>query len=177
MKDFRGIERGQCKLCGHCSEYLPPQPGSDGKHKCATCSCPPGRHASTTSPTRQPVSTPKDGAATSTDFIPSAVTRLDGLTTTVIGSCVVPGCGNNVDFNPNTGEEYLHCQDHSGVDLTVLAQLSHQLLAQGGDTGNIGGEDSITMTCMHVVACTQYCACYYGTFPGNFPLMLVLVPF
>ena len=45
MKDSRGVERGQCNKCGHCSEYQPPllvEPESG--YKCTVCRCPPGRH-------------------------------------------------------------------------------------------------------------------------------------
>ena len=93
----------------------------------------------------QPVShvqLPLDGAqsvATSTNSVPSVVARLDGLTTSMMGFCTMPGCSKPADFDPNTGAEYPYCQDHSGVDWTVLA---HQLLAQEGDSqlANIGGE-------------------------------------
>ena len=31
-----------------------------------------------------------------------------------VRNCFYPGCTENVDFDPNTGEEFLHCNDHGG---------------------------------------------------------------
>jgi hypothetical protein len=107
MKDSRGVYRGQCTKCAQCPEYQPPPPGLG--FKCIVCRCPPGAHANA-SDTTSPAT-----LATSSQNPPAACAPINGamiMASNQSGQCAVPGCFMPVDFDMNTGVEYVFCLQH-----------------------------------------------------------------
>ena len=128
MKDFRGVQRGQCTKCAQCTEYRPPPLGLG--FKCVACKCPPGAHVNT--------STVADTSSKRAAGVP------DGVVTSVSGKCAVPGCGMPVDFDMNTGTEYAFCPQHccsvGSASLPFQSATMHVQDIEMDDDG-FGGND------------------------------------
>ena len=126
MKDPRGVQRGRCKNCTTCPEYRRSDITASGP-KCIVCSCPPGQHERTS-----------DGKSSKLGINQKAISASQGADSTAIDSVSVPGledslwdqfdnlkitaspcnfsgCSKLVDFDVNTGREYLFCHDHRGA--------------------------------------------------------------
>ena len=121
------MERGRCKRCPNCVEYTVPPHARATILKCINCNCPPGAHEKLT--VNQARENPPFG--------------LDGMVLMSCSRCSVPGCGQQVEFDPNTGAEYPFCGSHmiTGVLYTMNdptlpvedVQLNPQMQYQHGD--------------------------------------------
>lgn len=121
MKDARGIERGGCRKCPHCTEFITSDPQEGGQTsinlRCTRCDCPPGVHENLSAKQvcggRTPVGMPTPLASTTPGFVPhvSIATPANGPLNQ--GSlCSYPGCSQQVEFDLNSGTEFACCSDH-----------------------------------------------------------------
>ena len=121
MKDARGIERGGCRKCPHCTEFIAAdqQEGGQMSVRCTCCNCPPGVHENLSAKQacgdRTTVGMPTPPASTIPDFVPQVSTA---TCTAANGHfyqgprCSYPGCSQQVEFDLNTGTEFACCRDH-----------------------------------------------------------------
>lgn len=121
MRDARGVDRGRCKNCPQCVEYVPPD--QQCGLRCIHCNCPPGAHENLAANQAWGRGTTTDGWAnqpaplastTVPDFsIPQVPMVSAGIRPFNQGSlCSYPGCSQEVEFDLNTGIESSHCSVH-----------------------------------------------------------------
>ena len=97
--DPRNKIRGKCLVCD-CLKYTPPEAGL----KCEVCSHPPGRHE------RED----KDPSSVGSESQILAVHAVQAFAAT---RCIYKDCGRPVNFDPNSGEESVFCEEHTDCDV------------------------------------------------------------
>ncbi len=117
--DARGIERGACTRCPHCTVYNPRShdgAGGPASWRCLDCNCVPGVHEKISSAV-QAWGASDSVMQTAADELQTQSPAADG--STVFGptldqrwQCGYPGCRDRVKFDANTGLQEEYCSIH-----------------------------------------------------------------
>ena len=112
MKDRFGYNRGACGSCSDCDEFV----SIEDHVKCAKCGCKPVFHEKL------------EDSDTSVKYFS------DNVPSSYEGSkCSVPDCNEEVEFDVNTGIEYLFCATHHTHQLSYHEAVSMSSLWEGND--------------------------------------------
>ena len=172
MRDARGVDRGRCKNCPQCVEYVPP--AQQCGLRCIHCNCPPGAHENLAAKQAWGGGTTTDGWAnqpaplastTVPDFsIPQVPTASAGIGPFNQGSlCSYPGCSQEVEFDLNTGIESSHCSVHLHA---ALPDTSAAYCGPLTDTGAYNPSDHLYV--QDVEMPQQFGMCVRGVISGGF---------
>lgn len=109
MKDKFGHDRGACKSCNDCEEFV----SQEASVRCRHCDCKPVSHEKLTLRVDLPSNNEESTQSRdSTEFC--MITYIDRDYGCYNGSqCGFPGCHREVEFDINTGLEYPFCSLHA----------------------------------------------------------------
>ncbi len=131
MKDRFGYNRGACGSCSDCDEFV----SIEDNVKCAKCGCKPVFHEKL-----------EDSDSSLKDFSDNVLSfiKYEG------SKCGVPGCNEEVEFDVNTGIEYLFCATHHTHQLSYHETVSMSSLCEGNDIAVENIEEVGGMGTLHV---------------------------
>lgn len=120
MKDRFGHDRGACKSCNNCEEFI----AQEFDVKCGNCGCKPVSHEKGTplawGDGDEDCSIVSDCSLTNVQEHRTSydhVMDYSSTSSSFMGSrCGFHGCNNEVEFDVNTGLEYCYCSLHIGGD-------------------------------------------------------------